>query len=112
MNDYCRALAGRVPFAIPHSDHGLVIVRVNVEAIVASLRDGKSDVRSVNLPNFTTFKSANVDVQSALMQGNLDRIRSDIRKGKAALSVNAHHACTQAQFRARALVSPNVVRVS
>jgi hypothetical protein len=104
-------IARRFSFAAPYRDYGFVRVRIDIEAIVARLQDGKRLVRSVNLVPLVVVEPANVQVQRALVQLELSRVFVDVGERQTAFRVYADQSRTHADFRARVLVRPNVVGV-
>ena len=104
-------IAGRFSFAPPHRNYGFVRVRIDIEAVVAGLQNGKRLVRSVNLVALVVVKAANVQVERALVQLQLNAVFVDVSERQTAFRVDPDQPSTHADFCTRVLVRPNVVGI-
>jgi hypothetical protein len=106
-----RSLASRVAFTFPYRDRCGITIRIHVDTVIARLLHRKRQVRRVDLIHLAAIKLAHVDIQSALVQLHLHDVIIDVGQSEAALGVDPQQAGTHVQFRARILVSPDVVRI-
>jgi hypothetical protein len=85
-----RAATSRLTLASPHRDHGLIVVRIYVEAVVSRLLHGERLVGRVHFIDFVVIKPAHVQVQRALVQLQLHGVLTDVGQGQAGLGVDAN----------------------
>ena len=108
---YSRSVSGGFPFAAPNCNHSLVAVGIDVEPVVAGLHNCERLIGRIDFVSFVVIETAHMKIQSSLVKLKLYKTFSDIGYGKAALRANADQAAPHTQFRARVLVSPDVICV-
>jgi hypothetical protein len=83
------ALAVSFTLAAPHRDRSGIRIRIHIKTVIAGLQNGERLVRRIDFISLSAEEMADVQIQRALIQFNLDDIVADVGQRHAGFGIHA-----------------------
>src|SRR6266436_2491736 len=109
MNGVSGTAAGDFALTVADNDEGGIAGFVDVDFVVAGAKDGKGEIRCINLESFVVFEPPHAHVQGAFGDPDLRHTVVEIQERKTGVAGKTNRRGADVQLGERTVVGPKLV---